>query len=362
MRILFSTFCLVLFLSTNLFAGDQGLVKDIKDAQELLKEYSAEFHIEDEIKNSYYQVGRRIYTKTKRVRTLKSSLVAVVQNSHTNQIIVVNMKVIGGYDQGIMVVPENQNGVNTRYSIYPSGYRILAIRRAIMPSGKLPFEVIYTPYSNEINTREVQEAGVDYLNAMLQSAAHDLKKQEIYSLAFANNLVTDVIPLSVAYSLAVIEHIDPTRFQNEGIVDCHGETLIILGANQKNAYKYAVSPAGARGLFQFMPGTYMMIRQKYPEAKLIRNFEEGMNNHLNAAKATILLFDYQLTALHAEEKLLALRDDGFMGRYLAAAYNCGQNCAHRVIDQAGDDWVNKIPYRETAIYVQKYEAVQELYH
>lgn len=361
MRIIFYAFYFVLLLNTQLFSDQSDLVRDIAKAQKTLEEYHAEYHVVDELKQTTYVAGNKLMIRSKKVRVLKSDLIAVLQDSVSLQTFVAKIKITGGYDQGVILVPENQNGMNTRYSVNPSGYRILAIRRALMPKGKSPYQAIYTPFNEGINTWDVRKEGVNYLLDILESAELELKNKQIYSRAFPGSLVSDMIPLPVAYSLALIEHIDPDRFMSDGIKESHDEALVILGANKENAYKFSVSPAGARGLFQFMPGTYKMILENYPKAKLIRNFVDGMNDHLNAAKATILLFDYQLTALHEEEKLLALRDDEFMGKYLAAAYNCGQNCAHRAVDQAGEDWVANLSYRETSIYVQKYVAVQELY-
>ncbi len=93
--------------------------------------------------------------------------------------------------------------------------------------------------------------------------------------------------------LAIIEHIDPGKFLSgkytpEKLIN---ETLVILGTNKQNAYRYSRSKAGAMGLFQFMPGTYKRIQNLYPGAGLNRDFVRGMENHQNAAKASFLLFD-----------------------------------------------------------------------
>ena len=62
----------------------------------------------------------------------------------------------------------------------------------------------------------------------------------------------------ISLVLSVIEHIDPVRFEHyrgNEIALVH-EVLTIIGANTTEAYRYSRSPAGAMGLFQFIPKTY----------------------------------------------------------------------------------------------------------
>ena len=110
---------------------------------------------------------------------------------------------------------------------------------------------------------------------------------------------SDTRPIEVSLVLSIIEHIDPGRFEHykgNEIALVH-EVLTIIGANTTRAYSYSKSSAGARGLFQLVPDTYRRLQEKYRSAGLTRDFASGCNDHTNAAKASLLLFDSDLSIL-----------------------------------------------------------------
>ena len=166
----------------------------------------------------------------------------------------------------------------------------------------------------------------------------------------------------VALVLSIIEHIDPVRFKNcpedDKIALVH-EVLTIIGANTINAYAYSKSPAGARGLFQLVPDTYKRLRDKYPQAGLKKDFVLGCTDHLNAAKASLLLFGSDLADL-PRERLSAIRKDArAAGMYLAAAYNCGSGRVGKSARKCGNEWACRLP-EETKIYLKKFDVVWDL--
>jgi hypothetical protein len=137
------------------------------------------------------------------------------------------------------------------------------------------------------------------------------------------------------------------------------EVLTIIGANTTNAYAYSRSPAGARGLFQFIPDTYKRIARRYPRAGLKMDFVEGCTDHVNAAKASLLLFDADLDSL-PENRLATLRNNVHeTGRYLAAAYNCGAKRVYRSAKNCRSTWTCQLP-EETKIYLKKFDVVWQL--
>jgi hypothetical protein len=169
----------------------------------------------------------------------------------------------------------------------------------------------------------------------------------------------DVAPADVSLVLSIIEHIDPCRFKNARVGDetkLVNEVLTIIGANTVNAYAYAKSPAGARGLFQFIPGTYEKILRKYCGAGLNKNFVSGCSSHVNAAKASLLLFDSDLNNLPDNYFRAMGGDVGAVGRYLAAAYNSGSERVKRSLRGCTNGWTCLLP-EETKIYLQKFDAV-----
>jgi hypothetical protein len=161
-------------------------------------------------------------------------------------------------------------------------------------------------------------------------------------------------------ALAIIEHIDPLKFESgkytsEKLIH---ETLVILGTNRQDAYRYSASKAGARGLFQFIPKTYKRMVQLYPQAGLNSDFVRGMEDHLNAAKASLLLFDADLRVMNNGKKEQLMDDPQALGRFLASSYNCGSGKTSRAMIRYGENWQANVP-SETQIYLKKFDAVWE---
>lgn len=124
--------------------------------------------------------------------------------------------------------------------------------------------------------------------------------------------------------------------------------LVHAIARQESAFNAdAVSPAGARGLMQFMPGTARRVAQRYGI-----DFDEER-----------LLDDPAFSAKLGAAHLGELLDDWGGSAALAfAAYNAGPGHVRRWIERFGDprrsdrdiiDWVEQIPFPETRSYVQR---------
>lgn len=117
--------------------------------------------------------------------------------------------------------------------------------------------------------------------------------------------------------------------------------------------QFAISPAGARGLMQLMPGTAKKVASQIGEAYSL--------NRLTA--------DWQYNA-RLGESYLAEQIADFGGSYAmaAAAYNAGPARVRQWINEFGDprqpgvdflDWLESIPFNETRDYVQR--VMESLY-
>ncbi len=115
----------------------------------------------------------------------------------------------------------------------------------------------------------------------------------------------------------------------------------------------AVSPAGARGLMQLMPGTARKVAGQIGESY----------------SGERLLDDWQYNA-RLGQSYLAEQIAAFGGSYVlaAAAYNAGPHRASQWIAEFGDprasnvdtiDWIESIPFGETRNYVQR--VIEGLY-
>ena len=56
----------------------------------------------------------------------------------------------------------------------------------------------------------------------------------------------------------------------------------------------------------------------------MKDFLAGCTDHVNAAKASLLLFDSDLSDVPDRHLPLIAKDVKTVGMYLAAAYNCGR--------------------------------------
>jgi len=296
--------------------------------------------------------------KRKKIELGEFTILLAVEDVRTREIRVMRVHPKhGGSLEGIVVEPGKSNGVNTKFSVtYPEHNIVLAIKRPVRHGISFK-EVIYTPYSEALDIPVVREAGLEYLKNVLRSAKNNLKKRG--ALPACETFLAD----NVSVILAIIEHIDPLKFESgkyttEKLIN---ETLVILGTNKQKAYRYSASKAGARGLFQFTPKTYKKIVDLYPQAGLDKDFIRGMEDHENAAKASLLLFDADFRIINNGRTSQITNDPLEMSRLVASSYNCGSGKTKGAFDRHGDKWDSKVP-AETQIYLKKFDAVREWLH
>ena len=251
------------------------------------------------------------------------------------------------------------NGCNTPFEIKkPAGYAVLALR-CLIGNGKEVESLVYTPYTSDIDTKEMRDLGYKYLLGKMNQAQKELQTANVKSKAFPGELVSHVVPMPVAFRLALIEHIDPNFLNKDPVEHLVNKVLVIIAANQEVAYTTSKSKAGAYGQFQFIPKTYSSIVKRYPDAKLLPDFRDGMRDHLNAAKASLLLFDSDLARpSKALRRSLRNNPDDLM-LYLAAAYNGGSGVATKAIESAGTEW-RSLLRKETRKYLEVIEAVNKV--
>ena len=334
--------------------------EDIRKAQEFLRHKKSGYTVRIE-KTTVRVTSRRGKTREKVVKRkiIEPAFLLAVENLKERRIRQVRFTSKGCETDGFDVVMTRNNGVGSRFEIrYPENMALLALRTMVHSGNKGYEEVVYTPYSPEIDTPQVREDGLNYLKGQLESARADLEEKHVRLMDF-NELFDGVAATEISLVLSIIEHIDPVRFEKSppgGETALVHEVLTIIGANTSAAYAYSRSPAGARGLFQFIPGTYEKLLRKYPEARLDRNFVSGCSNHVNAAKASLLLFDSDLNDLPSDYLHAIGADALTVGRYLAAAYNCGSKRVERSLRGCTAGWTCLLP-RETKVYLRKFDAV-----
>jgi len=339
-----------------------SILDEIKRAQEFLRGKSAGYG-KQFTRRKVTIVDRRGRKKLKLrfAESVAPHFLLAVENLHERELRAVLVTDKGCATDGFEVVRVKNNGVASRFQVlYPEEMAVLAIRTIVHGRNGGYEEVVYTPYSPEIDTPEVRGAGYNYLLDQIELALADLERRRVSLRALGPLLYSDQLP-DIVFVLSIIEHMDPERFkalpkdQEDTLIR---EVLTVIGANAANAYAYSKSPAGARGLFQFMPSTYERLRRKYPAAALNRDFILGSTDHVNAAKASLLLFDSDLADLSRKLLLDAGDDVEAIGRLLAASYNCGPGRVQKSARACRDAWTCRLP-EETRTYLQKFDRVWE---
>jgi hypothetical protein len=339
--------------------------EDIRNAREFLKDKRSG-HTVTVGETTVLVAGKRGRSRKKvvRRRIIKPVFLLAVEDLKERKLTLVRFTDKGCETEGFDVVRTRNNGVGSRFEVrYPENRAVLALRTMVHSEGRGYKDVVYTPYSPVIDTPKVREDGLNYLKRQIESAKADLVDKNITLKGF-EFISDDIVLTEISLVLSIIEHIDPLRFQNAppgGETALVHEVLTIIGANMGDAYAYSRSPAGARGLFQFIPSTYEKMLRKYRQAGLDRNFVSGCSNHVNAAKASLLLFDSDLNDLPRGYLRTVGDDVQAVGQYLAAAYNCGSRRVERSLRDCTGGWTCGLP-GETKIYLRKFDAVWRMRH
>ena len=268
------------------------------------------------------------------------------------------------------------NGVNTAFAVNrPANGTVLALKYLITPveKGSLAsidsskYSVIYVPYTDKLNTAELSAVGRNYVNDIVAQAAKELQSKT--SAQNKSISVPQAVDAALVKTIIYAEHIDTTEFlRTADTTSLLNKVNVLFGGNGPDTYKYSVSSANARGLSQFIPSTYNSLVSQHPQANLIVNYVAGMENHVNAVKATYLLLDDYIADVKARTGNNAnLANSNEFG---AAAYNGGTVRISRAINTHGRLWAEPISNQiaalsnpdnalrqETVSYVQKVRKI-----
>ncbi len=305
---------------------------------------------------------------------LDADLVAVNGTSGEQQRVTVREQQDGSHDinpLGYTVRRESRwNGANTEFDVEaPPGWSVLALQRVIYPAN-VPTAVIYAPYSDELDTPELREAGLRRVMSMVNLGFSELEVAGVLSEAFRHEnprpLVTDFVSRELAVSIILTEKVGGAEFEacvedNECKLARLNRALTLIGANGKGAFAHAVSDVSAAGWAQIWSKTYGGLRDNYPGANLPASFRVGAANHLTATKAEIVHFDSEFQGIRNKTWRAAIRDDPELRLYFGAAgYNGSASRIARAMVNNGADWRDHLCTTrscETRTYVEIFEFV-----
>ena len=247
------------------------------------------------------------------------------------------------------------NGVNTPIFITSQNnksYLPLLVQYPVVKDGRYTETAYYVSVHPGIVTPEVVSTGKFYMRNTLDAAREKLREKGV----FISPLVTDI-----AERLAIVEHIDHTRFWSENQLQLFNEVYALYALNEGQTYRYAVSSAGAGGMVQMIPSTYRMVRTRYYQIPLMPDFVEGMRNHGNAAQAMLLYMQMTWNDLISNPTVYEAVQNKIAtpAELMSAGYNSNPAKLPAYIKRGGANWRNLIP-RETQIYLQVNASMNNL--
>ncbi|MBS1794527.1 MAG: hypothetical protein JSS81_11770 [Acidobacteria bacterium] len=239
------------------------------------------------------------------------------------------------------------NGVNTPVIISDltgKTHLPLMVQYPVERGGKYYETAYYMSTHPGLVTPEVVNAGKLYIRNTIDIAREKLRQKGIY---IAPN-VTDM-----AERLSIVEHVDHLRFRTEYHPNIYNDIFTLYALNEGQTYRYSVSSAGAGGMVQMIPSTYLMVRSRYFNAGLMPDFVEGMRNHVNAAQAMLCYMQMTYNDLVANPTIAEAIRSGVAreSELMSAGYNSNPAKLAGYIKRGGANWRSLIP-RETQIYLQ----------
>lgn len=260
-------------------------------------------------------------------------------------------------DSAVQYTVEWWNGFNSSITIAdPPDTAVVAMLYALEPERQrfLGYDaIIYTPYSNALLQTELVEAGKAYLIDKIQQARQELGHVPSRAFPGMSLAITPAFRDEDYFNLILTEQMDPGRFrsiaagswefteeQESELTRLAERILVIVGANQEDAYSFTGNYASARGLTQFTPMGMSVVWTSYPEAGIPRDFREATSSHLHAIKAEICLLDHELASMASSHP--ALISSGMEVFAAGAAYNGGPKRVRYGLENFGLAWLHPI--------------------
>jgi len=328
-------------LSEAPFASAVPLIPVIEEAKSKLEKETVN-----------YFPGARKQLATREIKLaladFKTGSIKIVSGIESNQRFTLN-------DPGIECRVDWMNGFNSSIAILqPPATGVVAMLYALDPERQKFLQqdaIIYSPYSSALLQTELVEAGRSYLMEKIVKARKEL--ESVPSRAFSGESLASAGGLTNEdyFNLILTEQMDPGRFrsivandiefsneQESEIIRLAERILVIIGANQEDAYSFTGNYASARGLTQFTPMGMGVVWSQYPQAGVSRDFREATGNHVSAIKAEICLLDHDLAELSGTYP--GLIGSGYEKYAVGASYNGGPKRVHYGLKTFGVEWLH----------------------
>jgi hypothetical protein len=278
----------------------------------------------------------------------KTGTIKIVSGVESNQRFSLN-------DSGIQYRVDWWNGFNSSITILePPTTGVVAMLYALDPERQSFLQqdaIIYSPYSSALLQTELVETGRSYLMEKIAKARKELGSAPSRALQGVSLGSPEGFSNEDYFNLILTEQMDPGRFrsiaandsefsneQESEIIRLAERILVIIGANQEDAYSFTGNYASARGLTQFTLMGMRVVWSQYPEAGISRDFRDATGNHVSAIKAEICLLDHDLAELSGTYP--SLIGSGYEKYAVGASYNGGPKRVHYGLKNFGVEWLH----------------------
>ncbi|MEW6665548.1 MAG: hypothetical protein AB1512_10050 [Thermodesulfobacteriota bacterium] len=282
------------------------------------------------------------------IADFQAGRIRIVSGTEENQGLVLN-------DPDVRYAVNWWNGFNSSIDILePSNTAIVGLLYALDPKRRSVLRrdsIIYTPYSNALLQPELVEAGRLYLDRKIAQAQRELRHVSSRVRCETTLEMGPGFTREDYFNVILAEHLDPEAFRsvvgNQVILDPEresalrrlvGRILVIIGANQEDAYRFTGNYASARGLTQFTPVGMQVVWNRYTAADISKDFYEATADHLLAIKAEICLLDHYLAEMLRAYPALG---GTWAEKYAAGAcYNGGPKNVLYGLKNFGVEWLH----------------------
>jgi hypothetical protein len=212
---------------------------------------------------------------------------------------------------------------------------------------------------SEYELSKAKKEGRIYLNQVISTASHDLKKNDVRSKVFTDQNIVNIYSRYLPGAMLICENIeydkkDPARSEKSANM-----VLAKIGIEKDKAFNESRSKKGACGIFQFKKESYEYLKELYPEARLKNNFLAGVKDHGNAAKATLLHIDSSLKCANRANIYHLLSNNCQLKEFIAVSFNQGVTRTIAMVKKHGRNWPDMLN-KESKAYVKKFKIAQNL--
>jgi hypothetical protein len=174
--------------------------------------------------------------------------------------------------------------------------------------------------------------GIASVNKAIITAKNNLNKEQVYSRAYPERLISKAFPNSIIHKLLVVENTSKSEITPQGLSCLYDH----IGKNGFAKLSLKKSNKNAQGVMQITKNAFDYVRPLYKKAEIKNNFASAVKSPVTSAKVAMLFVDSALAALGPIERVKVMKNDLLFHDYIATAYNGGITYAMKLLRSDGN--------------------------